>query len=70
MLGTFIIIAYLTCAFITHCGVEEEYNKDDSGDLDNFSPFFIKVCIIGASMLWPVLVVAATIKHFKDKKGV
>jgi hypothetical protein len=45
----------------------EEYKKDKSGDLSGFSDTFIKICLLGGSLLWFVLLIAEIVKRVKEK---
>lgn len=68
MLTTILVIAYCIIGAIFSYGITKEWQNDKSGELNYFSPTFVKVCIVGASLIWPVLVVIAIYKTFKEGK--
>jgi hypothetical protein len=68
MLATSLVILYCIIGAIFTWGITEEYKKDTSNELNEFSPIFVKVCIIGASLLWPVLIALTAYKTYKEKK--
>lgn len=67
MLTTVLILAYCLVGLIFTHGITKEYKQDTSGELNDFSPTFVKVCIVGAALLWPVLIIVAVYKIFKEK---
>lgn len=68
MITTILILAYCVVGAIFTWGITKEWQNDKSGELNYFSPVFVKVCIVGASLIWPVLLVIAAYKIFKEKK--
>lgn len=68
MLATSLVILYCIIGAIFTWGITEEYKKDTSNELNDFSPTFVKVCIIGASLLWPLLIAVAAYKTYKETK--
>ncbi len=67
MITTSLVILYCIIGAIFTWGITEEYKKDTSNDLDSFSPAFVKVCIVMASLGWPLLVVVAIWQKYKEK---
>jgi hypothetical protein len=68
MITTSLVILYCIIGGIFTWGITEEYRQDTSNELNDFSPTFVKICIIGASLLWPVLIAVAAYKTFKENK--
>jgi len=68
MITTTLIVAYCIIGAIFTHGITKEYRQDTSNELNDFSPTFVKICIIGASLLWPVLIAVAAYKTFKENK--
>ena len=67
MITTILILAYCLVGLIFTHGITKEYRQDTSNELNDFSPTFVKICIIGASLLWPILIVVAAYKTYKEK---
>lgn len=67
MITTILILAYCLVGLIFTHGITKEYRQDTSNELNDFNPTFVKVCIIGASLLWPILIAAAAYKTYKEK---
>jgi len=67
MITTVLIIAYCIIGAIFSHGITKEYRQDQSNDLNEFSPTFVKICIVGASLLWPILIAMAAYKTYKEK---
>jgi hypothetical protein len=65
---TILILAYCIVGAIFTWGITKEYRQDTSNELDSFSPAFVKVCIIMASLGWPLLVAAAIYQKIKEEK--
>ena len=62
-----LILAYCVIGAIFSHGITKEYRQDQSNDLNEFSPTFVKVCIVGSSILWPLLVITAIYQKIKEK---
>jgi len=67
MIATILILVYCLIGGIFTWGITEEYKKDTSNELDSFSPTFVKVCIVMASLGWPLLVAAAIYQKIKGE---
>ena len=63
-----LVIAYCVVGFIIHLGMQKEYSKDVSTDLDEFSPVFIQMSLFAVAALWPILVGVSLYQVFKGKK--
>ena len=61
------VVAYSVVGCFTHIAMQKEYNKDLSGDLDEFSPVFIQMSLFAVAALWPILVGVALYQVFKEK---
>jgi len=48
-----------------HLGMQKEYSKDVSTDLDEFSPVFIQISLFAVSVFWPLLVLVSLYQVFK-----
>ena len=68
MITTILILAYCLVGLIFTHGITKEYRQDTSNELNDFSPMFVKICILGASLLWPLLVAVAAYETYKGKK--
>lgn len=64
---TTLILVYCAVGAIFSYGITKEYRQDTSNELNDFSPTFVKVCIVGASLLWPILIAMAAYKTYKEK---
>lgn len=67
MIVTTVIIIYCIIGCIFTHGITKEYRQDTSNELNEFSPTFVKICIVGASLLWPILIAVAAYKTYKEK---
>jgi hypothetical protein len=67
MITTILVVAYCLVGLIFTHGITKEYRQDTSNELNDFSPTFVKVCIIGASLLWPLLVALTAYKTYKEE---
>jgi hypothetical protein len=67
MITTILVVAYCIIGAIFTHGITKEYRQDTSNELNDFSPMFVKICILGASLLWPLLVAVTAYKTYKDK---
>ena len=67
MITTILVVAYCLVGLIFTHGITKEYRQDTSNELNDFSPMFVKICILGASLLWPLLVAVTAYKTYKDK---
>lgn len=67
MITTVLVLVYCIIGAVFTWGITEEYKKDTSNDLNEFSPTFVKICIVGASLLWPVLIILTAYKTYKEK---
>ena len=63
-----LVVAYCVVGFITHLGMQKEYSKDVSTDLDEFSPVFIQMSLVTVALCWPILVGVAIYQKVKEKK--
>lgn len=52
-----LIILYCIIASAFHYGINEEWKRDVSGDLDHLNPSFIKLMVFCTSLLWPILLI-------------
>jgi len=68
MITTSLVSLYCLVGLIFTHGITKEYRQDTSNELNYFNPTFVKVCIIGASLLWPILIAVAAYKTFKENK--
>jgi hypothetical protein len=68
MITTILVVAYCIIGVIFTHGITKECRQDTSNELNDFSPMFVKVSIIGASLLWPLLIAVAAYKTYKGKK--
>jgi TRAP-type C4-dicarboxylate transport system permease small subunit len=68
MIATVLVLVYCIIGGIFTWGITEEYKKDTSNDLDSFSPAFVKVCIVMASLGWPLLIVVDIWQKYKEKQ--
>ena len=68
MITTVLIIAYCIIGAIFSHGITKEYRQDQSNDLNEFNPIFVKVSIVAASLCWPLLVAAAIYQKIKEEK--
>ena len=50
-----LVVAYCVVGFIVHLGMQKEYSRDVSTDLDEFSPVFIQMSLFAVAALWPLL---------------
>ena len=62
-----LILAYCVIGAIFSHGITKEYRQDQSNDLNEFSPTFVKICIVGVSLLWPILIAVTAYKTYKEK---
>ena len=62
-----LVVAYCVVGFIVHLGMQKEYSRDVSTDLDEFSPVFIQMSLFAVAALWPILVGVAVYQVFKEK---
>ena len=53
---TTLITLYCIIGFIFHLGIWKEYKNDLSGELDSFSPGFVKLMVVSVAILWPLMV--------------
>lgn len=67
MITTSLVILYCIIGAIFTWGITKEWRNDTSNELNDFSPEFVYACIVAASMIWPVLVIIAIFKTFKEK---
>ena len=67
MITTSLVILYCIIGAIFTWGITEEYKKDTSNELNDFSPTFVKVCIFAAAICWPLLVITALYQKIKEK---
>lgn len=65
---TTLVILYCIIGAIFTWGITKEWRNDTSNELSEFSPEFVYACIVAASMIWPVLVIIAIFKTFKENK--
>lgn len=63
-----LVVAYCIVGFCIHLGMQKEYSKDVSTDLDEFSPVFIQMSLFAVAALWPILVGVAIYHKVKEKK--
>ena len=64
-----LVVAYCVVGFITHLGMQKEYAKDKTGDLDEFNPVFIQMSLVTVALCWPILVGVALYQVFTKEKG-
>ena len=62
-----LVISYCIIGFITHIGIQKEWRKDTSKELDEFNPVFIQMSLVTVAMLWPILVGTALYQKWKEK---
>ena len=65
---TILILAYCVVGAIFSYGIQKESKQDKSNDLSEFSPMFVKACIVATSLCWPLLVAAAIYQKIKEEK--
>lgn len=63
-----LILLYCVVASAFHFGINEEWKRDVSGDLEHLNPSFIKLMVFCTSLLWPILLVYHYYLQFKTKK--
>lgn len=68
MITTISILAYCIIGAIFSHGITKEYKNDTTNELNNFSPTFVKISIVGVSLLWPMLVGVAIYQKLKENK--
>jgi hypothetical protein len=67
MITIILILAYCLVGLIFTHGITKECRQDKSNELNDFSPTFVKICIIGASLLWPLLIAVTAYKTYKEE---
>ena len=68
MVTTILVVAYCIIGGIFTHGITKEDRQDTSHELNDFSPTFVKICILGASLLWPLLIAVAAYEIYKEEK--
>lgn len=67
MIAYTILAIYLVVGLVMNVGMLEEYKRDQSGELDGFSPTFIKFALTAVSLFWPLLMMFVFINWIKEK---
>ena len=67
ILFTILIILYCVVGAIFNLGIWKEYQNDLSGELDSFSPGFVKLMVVSVAILWPLMVTYHLYLQFKNK---
>lgn len=67
MITNMLIGLYFVIAFIFHIGMFAEWKKDTDPEMAEFSPTFVQICLVGAAITWPLLIIVALFKMLKEK---
>ena len=62
-----VLAIYCVVGFVVHLGMQSEYSRDTSGEMDSFNPVVVQMGLLFAALVWPVLALVSLYQGVKGK---